>query len=68
MGGIVFLVPLHPDDAARLLALSDQCGLDPDSIIALAVHQYIDRQRGGIELPPSRGARLLLHTSKEQTR
>lgn len=70
MGGIVFLVPLHPDDAARLTDLSDRCGLDPDSVIALAVHQYIDRQRDGIEPPPARGARLLfnhLHL-KEQTK
>jgi hypothetical protein len=68
MGGIVFLVPLHPDDAGRLLALSDRCGLDPDSVIALAVHQYIDRQRAGIEPPPSRGVRLLSSNIKEQTK
>lgn len=59
MSGVLFLVPLHPDDAARLMALADRCGLDPDSVIALAIHQYIERQRAGIELPPSRSVRLL---------
>lgn len=70
MSGIIFLVPLHPDDAARLIAFSERCGIDPDSVIALSVHKYLDRQHAGIEIPPARGARLLSNINhlKEQTR
>lgn len=68
MSGVIFLVPLHPDDAARLMTFSDRCGIDPDAVIALAIHKYLDRQRDGIEPLPSRGARLFFHTPKEQTR
>lgn len=68
MSGIIFLVPLHPDDAARLMSFSERSGMDPDTIIALSIHKYLDRQSAGIEIPPARGARLLSSNLKEQTK
>lgn len=54
-GGLVFVVPLHPDDGARLLAFCQSHALDPDALFGLAVHRYLDRVAAGEEPSPTNG-------------